>query len=56
MNVTIMPIRGHWEVYVDGNFYCSADDEREAEIEYINYLKERCANETQSSSQELQYH
>lgn len=56
MNVTIMPKRGHWEVYIDGKFYCSADNLPEAVMEYQNYLKERNANETYSAPKELQYH
>lgn len=56
MSITIMPKHGHWEVYIDGKFYCSADTFSEAVMEYTNYMKERYASETQSSSQELQYH
>lgn len=55
MSVTIVPKRGHWEVYIDEKFYCSADTFSEAAMEYQDYMKERNANETQSSSQELQY-
>lgn len=55
MTPTIKPVRGHWEVYIDGIFYCSADSESEAEMEYQIYLKERNANEIQGSAQELQY-
>lgn len=29
----IIPVNGHYEVYVDGNFYCSADTKAEAEHE-----------------------
>ena len=29
----ILPVNGHYEVYVDGNFYCSADTKAEAEHE-----------------------
>ena len=56
MDVTIMPIRGHWEVYIDGKFYCSADSYAEAIDEYKIYLKARNANENYSTSKELQYH
>ena len=56
MRVSIVPKRGHWEVYIDGKFYCSADTFTEAAKEYQTYMKERYVNETQSSSQELQYH
>lgn len=29
----IKPVQGHFEVYQDGHFYCSADTETEAEME-----------------------
>lgn len=32
-NVEIEPANGHWEAYVDGEFYCSADTYSEAERE-----------------------
>lgn len=41
----IKPNHGHWEVYVDGKFYCSADNEKEAEMELKNYLQGRDVNE-----------
>lgn len=31
----------HFDVYIDGKFYCSADKESEAESEIENYLRER---------------
>lgn len=31
---------GHWEVYIDGKFYCSADSRSEAEKEYQGYMKD----------------
>lgn len=37
MNYTILPVRGHLEVYINGKFYCSADNMREAEMEIRNY-------------------
>lgn len=40
MNVDIKPNHGHWDVYIDGKFYCSADTRDEAEREYKTYLKE----------------
>ena len=30
---------GHWEVYINGKFYCSADGKSEAEKEYQDYMK-----------------
>ena len=56
MSVKITPVRGHWEVYINGKFYCSADTFSEAVMEYTNQMKEGNLNETYSSSQELQYH
>ena len=56
MSVSITPKRGHWEVYIDGKFYCSADTFSEAVMEYQTYMKERNANEIYSTSQKLQYH
>jgi len=33
MKMEIIPINGHYEVYIDGEFYCSADTYEEAERE-----------------------
>ena len=33
----IKPIKGHYEVYLDGHFFCSTDTESEAETEIKNY-------------------
>lgn len=41
MSVTITPNRGHWEVYIDGKFYCSADSFNEAVKEYHDYEQGR---------------
>ena len=49
MNVKIIPDRGHWEVHIDGAFYCSADTFPEAVKEYQDYMKERNANEIKSA-------
>lgn len=35
-NVEIKQVRGHWEVYVNGEFFCSAD----SYIEAVNELYE----------------
>lgn len=37
MSCQIIPIAGHFEIYIDGNFYCSADDWNEAEREVEEY-------------------
>ena len=36
----IKPAREHFEVYLDGSFYCSADTESEAEREIKDYISE----------------
>lgn len=56
MTFKIVPKHGHVELYINGAFYCSADTYAEALGEYNDYVKARNANETQSTSQELQYH
>ena len=42
MNIQITPTRGYFEVYINGNFYCSADNMREAINEIEKYRKEIC--------------
>lgn len=37
MTYRIIPVRGHFEVYINGEFYCSADNMREVETEIRNY-------------------
>ena len=39
MTPKIIPVKEHFEVYINGAFYCSADNKREAEIEIENYYK-----------------
>jgi hypothetical protein len=41
MTCKIKRNREHFEVYINGKFFCSADDEKEAEIEIQNYASER---------------
>ena len=36
--VKITQVRGHWEIYIDGEFYCSADSYIEAVEEAANIL------------------
>lgn len=33
METKIVPNRGHYDVYIDGELYCSADNWQEAEME-----------------------
>lgn len=57
MAFNIVYKNGHVELYINGNFYCTADNFAEAFQEYNDYMKERSkANENQSAEQELQYH
>ena len=35
----IVPVKEHFEVYINGKFYCSADNTREAKEEIKNYYK-----------------
>ena len=39
MNPEIRPVREHFEVYINGKFYCTADSRSEAEDEIKNYMK-----------------
>lgn len=57
MAFNIIHKHGHVELYINGNFYCSADTFAEALKEYNDYVKEGLkASENQSAKQELQYH
>lgn len=49
MTYKIKPIKGHFEVYINGKFYCSADNWREAENEIKNYVKGSVLNESKSA-------
>lgn len=39
MTTEIVSVRGHYEVYIDGSFYCSADTPEEAATEIEIYEK-----------------
>ena len=41
MTYKIKRNREHFEVYIDGKFYCTADNEKEAVSEIQNYAIER---------------
>jgi len=41
MTCKIKRNREHFEVYINGKFFCSADNEKEAEDEIRNYVSER---------------
>jgi hypothetical protein len=41
MTYKIKPERGHFVVYINGKFYCTADNMREAIKEVDNYARER---------------
>lgn len=40
MSYRIVPVMGHFEVYIDEKFYCSADNMMEAVNEIENYRKQ----------------
>lgn len=40
MSYRIIPTRGHYEIYINGRFYCSADNIKEAEKEIESYRRE----------------
>lgn len=42
MSYKIVPRNGHFEIYIDGKFYCSADSWNEAEREIEEYQDEHC--------------
>lgn len=55
MSFRIIPKGGHVELHINGKFYCSADNTREAIKEYNEYVKGRLKlSESKSSSQVLQ--
>lgn len=39
MTYEIKRNREHFDVYIDGKFYCTADDEKEAAEEIENYME-----------------
>lgn len=39
MTYKIIPVMGHFEVYINGIFYCTADNMREVEAEIRSYCK-----------------
>lgn len=49
MTYKIKLTKGHFEVYINGKFYCSADNWREAENEIKNYVKGSDINESKSA-------
>ena len=56
MKPIIKQVLGHVELHINGAFYCTADNRREALQEYNKYVEERLkANENQSATKELQY-
>ena len=49
MTYKIKPARGHFEVYINDKFYCSADDWKEAVKEIEDYVDGGDNNENQSA-------
>lgn len=39
MTVKIVPVREHFEVHINGEFYCSADTLSEANQDVDNYIE-----------------
>ena len=42
MSYKIVPRYGHYELYINGNLYCTADSWNAAEREIENYEAEHC--------------
>lgn len=38
LNIEIRPMYDHFSIYIDGAFYCSADDQKEAAEEVDKYI------------------
>jgi hypothetical protein len=49
MTFCIKPCLGHVELHINGKFYCTADNYKEALQEYNEYVKRRLDNENQSA-------
>ena len=39
MEIEIIPVKGHFEIYINKEFYCSADSWHEAVQDVENYRK-----------------
>lgn len=46
MTTDIKRNNGHWELYINGKLYCTADNYTEAEMELQTYLDGRDVNDT----------
>lgn len=40
----IKPKDGHWEVYINGKFYCTADTKSDAILEVLEYEERKETN------------
>jgi hypothetical protein len=49
MTYDIKPYKEHFVVYINGEFYCTADKRTEAEEDVENYFKGGNANENKSA-------
>lgn len=36
MNIEVRNVRGHYEIYINGVFYCSCDNKQEVDEELMN--------------------
>jgi hypothetical protein len=55
MTFKILPCLGHVELHINGTFYCTADNHREAMKEYNKYVKERLKDEDKSRKGKVQH-
>lgn len=53
MTYKIVKSYGHYNVFINNRFYCSADSVREATKEVEEYMRESVENENKSSYQKL---
>lgn len=53
MTYNIVKYCGHYNVFINNKFYCSADTIREATKEVEEYIKEGVKNENKSAYQKL---
>jgi hypothetical protein len=55
MKFQIKQILGRVELHINGKFYCTADNHREAMKEYNKYVKERLKDENKSRKGKVQH-
>jgi hypothetical protein len=50
MTYKIKPYNGHYILYINGKFYCTADNLKEVDEEIRNYVEERSAHHENKSA------